>query len=100
MFAEVAAHVMTPLEEMPSAAFGLVLTMPGHAVGWAFPRGGAGKITESLAAYLISLGGRIETNRRVENVDGLPASQIVLFDITPRQILKIVGSSSARRLPE
>ncbi len=34
MFAGMAAHSMLPLEQGPSAAFGLVLGIVGHALGW------------------------------------------------------------------
>lgn len=96
LFGGVAAHSMIPLEAMPSAAIGLVLTMAAHAVGWGFPRGGAGKISAALAAHFLALGGRIETDRRLENVDELPTAPVVLFNLTPRQILKIAG----HRLPD
>ncbi|MDQ3180726.1 MAG: NAD(P)/FAD-dependent oxidoreductase, partial [Acidobacteriota bacterium] len=96
MFAGNAAHSMIPLEDVPSAAFGLVLLLTAHAVGWGFPKGGAKKISAALGDYFLSLGGKIETNRRVENVDELPSSPVVLFDITPRQIIKIAG----HRLPD
>lgn len=96
MFAGNAAHSMIPLEDIPSAAFGLVLLLLAHAVGWGFPKGGTGKISAALKDYFLSLGGKIELNNRVENVDDLPASRVVLFDITPRQIIRIAG----HRLPD
>lgn len=96
LFAGNAAHSMIPLEAVPSAAFGLVLQLTGHAVGWGFPRGGASKITDALGAYFLSLGGKIETGNEVKNIDELPKSKAVLFDLTPRQILKIAG----HRLPD
>jgi phytoene dehydrogenase-like protein len=41
LLAGISAHACLPLERPPSAAFGLVLGLLGHAVGWPFPRGGA-----------------------------------------------------------
>jgi phytoene dehydrogenase-like protein len=41
VFAGLAAHSMLPLGRPPTAAFGLVLGLLGHAVGWPFPRGGS-----------------------------------------------------------
>ena len=96
MFAGNAAHSMIPLEDVPSAAFGLVLTLMGHSVGWGFPKGGAKNIASALGDYFVSLGGEIETGNRVENIDELPKSKAVLFDVTPRQIIKIAG----HRLPD
>lgn len=94
-FAGCAAHSMIPLEDVPSAAIGFVLAITAHSVGWGFPRGGAQKISDALAGYFLFLGGEIKTNTSVENIDELPASRVVLFDVTPRQIIKIAG----HRLP-
>ena len=95
VFAGCAAHSMIPLEDVPGAAVGFILTLTAHAVGWGFPRGGTQKLSDALAAYFLSLGGEIQINRRVENVDELPPSRAVLFDLSPRQIVKIAG----HRLP-
>lgn len=95
LFAGNAAHSMIPLEDIPSAAFGLVLLLTAHGVGWAFPKGGADRIAGALAAYFQSLGGVIQTAAPVANVDELPPARAVLFDLTPRQIIKIAG----HRLP-
>ncbi len=91
LFAGNAAHSMLPLEDIPSAAFGLVLLLTAHAVGWGFPKGGAKNVSKALADYFKSLGGVIETDHRVENIDELPNSKVILFDLTPRQIIKIAG---------
>lgn len=95
VFGGCAAHSMIPLEDLPSAAIGFVLTLAAHAVGWVFPRGGTQKLTDALAGYFLALGGEIKTNCPVENVDELPSARAILFDVTPRQILQIAG----RRLP-
>lgn len=95
LFAGLAAHSSVPLERMATAAFGLVLGVTGHAVGWAMPRGGAGRITHALASYLRSLGGEIVTRRRVETIDDLPPARLILCDVTPRQLLRLAG----HRLP-
>ena len=96
LFGGNAAHSMIPLEDILSAAYGLVLLLTAHGVGWGFPQGGAYKIADALEKHFLSLGGKIETNTRVENIDELPSSKAVLFDITPRQIVKIAG----HRLPD
>ncbi|MDQ3254172.1 MAG: NAD(P)/FAD-dependent oxidoreductase [Acidobacteriota bacterium] len=95
LFAGLAAHSMLPLEQPATAAFGLVLGITGHAVGWAFPRGGAQRITDALVAHLKSLGGEIVTGTRVESLDELPRARVVLCDMTPRGLLRIAGD----RLP-
>jgi len=95
LLAGLAAHSNLPLTAFGSTAFGLVLGVAGHAVGWPFPEGGAGAITQALADYLQDLGGIIETGRRVENVDDLPRADAVVLNLTPRQVLRVARS----RLP-
>ncbi|MEK9164728.1 MAG: NAD(P)/FAD-dependent oxidoreductase [Chloroflexota bacterium] len=91
VFAGMSAHSMLALEQLTSAAFGVVLTSSAHAVGWPMAKGGSQKIADALAAHLRSLGGEIITGQKVESMKQLPPAQAVLFDLTPRQILKIAG---------
>jgi phytoene dehydrogenase-like protein len=96
LLAGMSAHSMLPLERLTSAAAGLGLMAAGHIYGWPLPRGGSQNIADALAAYLRSLGGEIVTGLEVENIDALPSSRAVLFDVTPRQLLCIAG----QHLPE
>jgi len=96
LFAGLCAHSMLPLEQPPSAGFGLVEGILGHVVGWPIPRGGSQKIADALAAYLRSLGGEIITSVEVKSLDALPPTRVILCDVTPRQLLRIAG----HRLPE
>ncbi|HYR91220.1 MAG TPA: NAD(P)/FAD-dependent oxidoreductase [Terriglobia bacterium] len=97
LFAGMAGHSLLPLEDRPSAAFGLVLTLLAHAVGWPLARGGSQQISEALGACLRSLGGRIVTGVCVRSLDELPSSRLVLCDVTPRQLLEIAGRSLVDR---
>ncbi|MEJ2637213.1 MAG: NAD(P)/FAD-dependent oxidoreductase [Calditrichia bacterium] len=90
-FAGLAAHSMMPLEQRLTAGVGLVLGILGHVTGWPFPRGGSQKFADALAAYFESLGGKIELNRPINSLADLPAARAILFDVTPRQLLKITG---------
>jgi phytoene dehydrogenase-like protein len=96
-FAGLAAHSMLPLENWGSAAFGLVLAISGHAVGWPIARGGAQKVTDALASHLRSLGGEIITNRPLQSLDEIPPSRVVLCDLTPRQLIEIAGERFSPR---
>jgi len=91
LFAGVAAHATLPLDQPPSAVFGLILGVAGHAVGWPIPRGGSASISRALLSYLQSLGGHVQTSRRVESLDDLPSSRLVVLDLTPRQVLRILA---------
>jgi phytoene dehydrogenase-like protein len=91
LFAGLAAHSFLPLEQRPSAAFGLVLGMMGHAVGWPLVHGGSQHLADALAAHLRFLGGEIATHVRVESLDQLPLARATLLDVTPLQLLLIAG---------
>lgn len=92
LFGGLAAHSMLSLTAPGSAAFGLVLGMLGHAVGWPLIRGGSQRIADGLAAELGSLGGEIRAGSPVESFADLPEARAVLLDLTPRQILRLAGS--------
>jgi phytoene dehydrogenase-like protein len=100
LFAGLAAHSMLPLEYWGSAAFGLVLGITAHALGWPIVRGGAQHLSRALTDYLRSLGGEVFVNRSVETLEELPASRAVLCDVTPRQLLKIAGANLSSRYRE
>jgi phytoene dehydrogenase-like protein len=91
LFAGLAAHSIQDLYRPPTASFGLVLGLLGHTHGWPLVRGGSQRLADALAAYLGSLGGEIETGRRVESVDELPKSRVTMLDLTPRQVVRIAG---------
>ena len=59
----------------------------GHLHGWPIPKGGSQAIADALAAYFVSLGGKIETNYYVKSLKQLPSSQAVLLDVTPKAII-------------
>jgi phytoene dehydrogenase-like protein len=91
LFAGCAAHSFLPFDRLTSSAIGLVLLLVGHARNWPFPRGGSEAIVRALAGYFERLGGEIETGHTVRSMGDLPPAKAVLFDLTPRQILAIVG---------
>ncbi|MGH2470176.1 MAG: phytoene desaturase family protein [Chloroflexota bacterium] len=91
LLAGVSAHAPLPLNQPPSAAFGLVLALAGHAVGWPIPRGGAGSIGRALAGCFASLGGDIVTRCAIHRLEDLPPASATLLDVTPRQFLCLAG---------
>ena len=91
LFGGIAAHSFLPLESIASSAFGLVLGMAGHAVGWPIPRSGSQQISNALAAYLRELGGNIEVNHRIGNLRDLPKSRAILLDVSLWEFLRIAG---------
>ncbi|HEX3129911.1 MAG TPA: NAD(P)/FAD-dependent oxidoreductase [Thermoanaerobaculia bacterium] len=97
LFAGIAGHSFLPLDLWPTASFGLVLAATGHAVGWPQPEGGAQRVPDALASILRGLGGEIVTGWRVKSLEELPASQIVLLNLTPAQLLKLEGTKWPER---
>jgi len=97
LFAGIAAHSFLPLEAPGSSAFGLVLGLAGHAVGWPIPRGGSQQISNALATYLRELGGNIEVNHRIENLRDLPKSRAILLDVSVWEFLRIAGQQLPSR---
>lgn len=95
VFAGMAAHSMLPLHRPVTAGFGIVMGILAHAVGWPVARHGSQRIAEALGAYLRSLGGQVRLGREVSTWADLPTARAVLFDLTPRQLVRILGE----RLP-
>jgi phytoene dehydrogenase-like protein len=91
LFAGNAAHSILPLDRSSSAAFGMMLSMLGHAVGWPIARGGSQKIADALSACLQSSGGELKTSVPVSSMSDMPKARVYLFDITPRQLARIAG---------
>jgi phytoene dehydrogenase-like protein len=81
-----AAHSMLPLERRPTGGFALALLVLGHVFGWGFPRGGAQRISDALAERARELGVAFHTERRV---DELPDADVVLADVSPRELLRL-----------
>jgi phytoene dehydrogenase-like protein len=95
LFAGNAAHSFLPLTAGGTAAFGLLLGIAGHAVGWPIVRGGSGRFAEALIAHFRSLGGKLVTGAPVERIEELDGARVVVLDLTPRQVVRIAG----HRLP-
>ncbi len=93
LLAGMSAHSMLPLERPASAAFGLVLGMLGHALGWPIARGGSQRVAEALVAYLESIGGQTRTHTRIAAMSELPGHNAALLDLTPRQVLDLDGTA-------
>jgi phytoene dehydrogenase-like protein len=91
LLAGMASHAMLPLESFPTGAVALVFTALAHTSGWPLPAGGAQRIAGALASLLRSLGGEIVTGSPVENIDDLPPARAILFDLSPRPLLRIAG---------
>ena len=102
LFAGLAAHSFLSLDAPLSAAFGVLLGILAHAVGWPIPQGGAQAITNALCGQFAALGGTVQTGKRVESLAALQDYDVVMCDVTPRQLLQMgereFSKGYARRL--
>jgi len=89
LLAGMAAHSMLALNEASTAAMAVMFMTIGHAYGWPLVKGGSQKLADGLVAQVRRLGGEIETDRRIGNMADIPPSRVVLFDLTPRQVVAI-----------
>jgi len=89
LFAGMVAHSILPLNSIATSAIGLVFYGAAHTGGWPLPNGGSQSIADAMAGYFLSLGGEIETNHRVASLNDIPEARAVLFDLTPKQVLRI-----------
>ena len=87
LFAGLAAHSFLSLDELLSGAFGMLMAVPAHAVGWPIARGGSQSLTNALCGYLATFGAKVKTSSRVESLASISQYELILCDVTPRQLL-------------
>jgi len=93
LFAGCAAHSVLPLTQPLTSAMGVMFALTAHVVDWPVAEGGSRAIWRALVSYLESLGGRVETGRRIERLAELPDARVVLFDTSPDQLARIAGDA-------
>jgi phytoene dehydrogenase-like protein len=91
LFGGLAGHSIMPLNKIATTAFGLVMGIGAHAVGWPIVRGGTQNFSAALISILQSLGGEIATGHEVCSLKDLPPARMIFFDVTPRVFSSITG---------
>jgi phytoene dehydrogenase-like protein len=89
------AHSMQPLGAPLTAAFGVVLGLLAHAVGWPVVEGGSERIADALVAGIEAADGRVYTDAPIAALSELPAARATLLDVSPRGLIALAGD----RLP-
>jgi phytoene dehydrogenase-like protein len=106
-----AGHADVPLDAPGSGLMGILLTMLGQTVGFPVPEGGAGQLTQALAARLEAMGGEIRCSHEVTSIDvergravavraagdRIPVGRAVLADVVAPHLLG--GLVAAEHLP-
>lgn len=98
LYGGVAAHLIAPLTTPLSASVGLMLGAAAHAYGWPVAQGGSAAIATALVAELTALGGTVEPGVRVTDVRQLAAADVVLLDLAPDAVLRLVGDRMPARV--
>jgi phytoene dehydrogenase-like protein len=93
LFAGNAAHSFLSLDAPGTAAYGILLSVAGHAVGWPIARGGSQQLADALVGYLRTLGGEVLTSAPVERIDEVRGSKVVMLDLGPHQLARIAGDA-------
>lgn len=93
LIAGMAAHSVLPLSSWTTTAISLVFFGAAHTNGWPIAKGGSHAITNAMKDYFLSIGGEIETDFMVKNLNQLPSSKAVLFDTSPAQAISIAGDA-------
>jgi phytoene dehydrogenase-like protein len=96
LFAGLAAHSFLSLDEPLSGAFGILMAVSAHAVGWPIAGGGAQSITNALCAVLENHGGIVRTSSPVHSLKDLPDYDLFLCDVSPENLVKIAGDRFSR----
>ena len=99
-FAGLAGHSFLPLDQIPTASFGLMLG--GHRPRRGLAAAGGGSPADLRTPWRrcsARKGGTIRTGHLVKSLDELPRARAYLFDLTPAQLLQIEGIALAGRLP-
>lgn len=93
LFTGVAAHTISRMPSLVSAAAGLMLATLAHSVGWPIPVGGSQAIANALIADLRAHGGELTAGVEITE----PPSGAVLYDTAPTALLGIYGDALPAR---
>jgi phytoene dehydrogenase-like protein len=89
LLAGTAAHTFLRINTIPAHGLAWLFNMCAHVGGWPFPRGGSQAVPDALAKKLAEHAGTIVCGHKVSSMDDVPSSRVVLFDLTPRQLVEI-----------
>ncbi|NMM91536.1 FAD-dependent oxidoreductase [Rhodococcus sp. SRB_17] len=98
LFAGNAAHGWTPLSRPPTTGVALMFAMISHRHGWPVVVGGTDQLAEGLARVLESHGGRIATGTKIDSAEQVTGFDLVLYDTSPRQVLRLIGDRMPGRI--
>lgn len=92
-----AVHAIVPPSQPLTAAFGTLFSALGMSRGWPVAVGGTQAITDALVTAARAHGVRIHLNSEVTDLRQLPAYDALVLNLTPRQILQLLGADITPR---
>ncbi|GEK79189.1 phytoene desaturase family protein [Agrococcus baldri] len=95
LFAGNATHATLPLGMPLTSAFGIAFGGVGHSAGWPFAKGGSQAVPDALRRVAEAAGARVETGVDVTDLREI-TTDLVLLDVTPRQLLRLAGDRLER----
>jgi phytoene dehydrogenase-like protein len=91
LFAGCAAHSVLPLTRLASSAAGVAFVAAAHTTGWPIVAGGSQALSNALAAYLESLGGRILLGAEIAGLHEMDSADATFFDTSVGALERIAG---------
>jgi phytoene dehydrogenase-like protein len=91
LLAGAAAHSLEPLSAPLTGAYGLLLTMLAHTVGWPLVEGGSAQLVAGMLAELEAAGARVHPGRPIADLGELPPARATLLDTSPRGLIELAG---------
>ncbi len=99
LWAGLAGHSLLPMESLGSSAVAAVLAVQAHLGGWPSPRGGAAAIARALERKMERYSNlQVKLEHPVRSAADLPDARAVVFDLTPPQLLGLLGPLLAPRV--
>lgn len=91
LYAGIAAHSFQPFSTPFSGAVAAALLTAAHSVGWPVVVGGTSELTNAIVHQLRARGVRFITGHRVTSRAELPPHDLLMLDVHPDQIARIMA---------
>ncbi len=93
LFAGLAAHSILPLDAPLTSAMGLLFAVTAQMTDWPCVRGGSQNLARACVKRLKRLGADVQIGSRVRSLEDLPPYRVAIFDLVPRELLRIAGGA-------
>ena len=84
LLAGLSGHAILDLKKPITAAYGLMLGVAAHLVGYPVAKGGSQVATDALLSIIREQGAEVVTGTRVTSLDDVPPAKAVLLDVSAK----------------